>query len=144
VRSIRVNGIDITDAPLSFGRRDDSLTDVEVTLTNRGAEVSGMAVDPRGQPAAEYTVIVFAADRDRWTTHSRFLKSARSEPDGTFRVRGLPTGEYFVAALQRTQIPGGPDAWQDPAFLEAIVPTAARVTLTEGQTSTATPRLVGR
>jgi hypothetical protein len=36
LRSVRVNGVDVTDTPLSFGRRDDSLTDVEVILCQPG------------------------------------------------------------------------------------------------------------
>jgi len=141
LKSIRVNGTDVTDMPLAFGRRDDSLTDVEVVMTNHGAELTGSAVDVRGQNASEYMALVFAADRERWTRHSRFFKAARSEPDGTFIIRGLPSGEYLVAAVLRTQMPDGQDAWQDPRFLEALVPFSARVTLVEGQTGAATLRL---
>jgi hypothetical protein len=144
LRSVRVNGVDITDTSLSFGRRDDSLVDVEVVMTNRGAEVSGSAIDPRGQTGAPYTVIAFAADRDRWTRYSRFVKAARSEPDGTFAVRGLPTGEYFVAAVDRIQASEGSGEWDDPAFLEALVPAAVRVALEEGRTGSAAPKLTLR
>ena len=144
VRSIRVNGVDITDTPMSFGRQDDSLSDVEVVLTNRGAELTGVAVDARGQSALAYTAVVFPADRDHWMRHSRFVKAVRSEPDGTFTVRGLPSGEYFVAAVDRIQMTDGSGEWQDPSFLELLVPIAARVTLEEGQTSTASPRLTVR
>ena len=144
LRSIRVNGIDITDTPLSFGRHDDSLSDVEVVLTNRGADVVGAALDARGRAANAYTVIVFPLDRERWARHSRFVKAARAEPDGTFSVRGLPTGEYFVAAIDRLQMSDGSGEWQDPAFLEALVPVATRATLEEGRTSAASPRLTLR
>ncbi len=144
LRSIRANGVDITDTPLPFGRPDDSLTEVEVVLTNRGAEVTGAAVDPRGQFGTPYTVIVFPVDRELWTRHSRFVKAARAEPDGTFSVRGLPTAEYFVAALDRVQMADGSGEWQEPAFLESLVAVAARVALEEGRTGSAAPRLVVR
>jgi hypothetical protein len=35
LKEIRVNGIDVTDLPLPFGRSNQSLSDVEVTLTDR-------------------------------------------------------------------------------------------------------------
>ena len=144
LRSIRVNGVDVTDTALPFGRLDDSLTDVEVVLTNRGADVTGAAVDPRGQLGAPYTVIVCPVDRELWTRHSRFVKAARAEPDGTFTVRGLPTAEYFVAALDRVQMADGSGEWQEPAFLESLVPLATRVALEEGRTGSASPRLIVR
>jgi hypothetical protein len=141
VKAIRVNGMDVTDVPLSFGRRDDSLTDVEVVLTNQGAEVTGTAVDPRGQVGLPYTVIVFPVDRDLRTRHTRFIKAVRSEPDGTFTVRGLPTAEYFVAAVDRIQMTDGSGEWQEPAFLESLEPVAARVALEGGRPGSAAPHI---
>jgi hypothetical protein len=143
LRAVRVNGVDVTDTPLSFGRRDDSLTDVEVVLTNQGAEVSGTAIDPRGS-ALPYSVIVFPTDRGRWTRYSRFVRAVRSDPDGTFTVRGLPTAEYFVAAVDRMLMRDGSGEWEEPAFLEALAPSATRVSLEEGRTTAASPRLIVR
>jgi Carboxypeptidase regulatory-like domain len=144
LRSVRVNGVDVTDTPLSFGRREDSLTDVEVILTNQGAEVSGSAIDPRGQTGLPYTVVVFPVDRERWARHSRFVKVVPADPDGTYTVRGLPTSEYFVAAVDRLQMRDGSGEWEEPAFLEALTAAATRVSLEEGRTGAASPRLVVR
>jgi Carboxypeptidase regulatory-like domain len=144
LRSVRVNGIDVTDTVLAFGRPADSLSEVEVVLTSRGAEVSGAVTDARGPALNSYTVIVFSTDRERWMRHSRFVKAAASEPDGTFSVRGLPTGEYFVAAIDRVRMSDGSGEWQDPAFLEALAPAAERAALIEGQTTAAFPKLVVR
>jgi hypothetical protein len=144
LRSVRVNGVDVTDTPLSFGRREDSLTDVEVILTNQGAELTGSAIDLRGQTGLPYTVVVFPIDRERWTRHSRFVKAVRADPDGTFTVRGLPASEYLVAAVDRLQMSDGSGEWQEPAFLEALAAAATRVSLEEGRTGSASPRLVVR
>src|SRR5262245_17373021 len=140
---VRDNGIDVTDTPLPFGRRDDSLSDVEVVLTNQGAEVSGAAIDSRGS-GLPYTVIVFPTDRERWTHHSRFVKAVRSDPDGTFTVRGLPTADYFVAAVDRVLMREGSGEWQESAFLESLAQVATRVSLEEGRTTAASPRLIVR
>jgi hypothetical protein len=82
-KSIRSGGVDITDTVMPFGRPNQSLDDVEVVLTNRGAELMGTVMDARGQPVAACTVIVFAADRDRWQRASRFVKATRCDADGT-------------------------------------------------------------
>src|SRR5207237_8671920 len=41
LKSITSGGIDITDRPLSFGTGDQSLRDIEVTLTRRAGKVTG-------------------------------------------------------------------------------------------------------
>jgi hypothetical protein len=77
-------------------------------------------------------VILFSADRDRWYPASRFLRRGVAAADGTFRVAGLPLGTYYAAVA--TQLPPyGAGAWQDPAFLDALIPRATTVTLGEGQ-----------
>jgi hypothetical protein len=134
----------VTDEPLSFGTKQESLSDVEVVLTNRAAGISGRVNDRRGQAATDYTVIVYATDADRWYQGSRFLAFTRPKSDGTFAVRDLPPGPYYVAAVDRLQGSEGSGEWQDPAFLESIASQATRVTLTDGQLSLVTPRLIVR
>jgi hypothetical protein len=141
LKTIRANGIDVTDTPLSFGKAQESLTDVEIVLTNRPARIGGRVTDARGQTAADYTVIVFATDAARWYQGSRFFKLAGPQPDGTFTIGNLPPGEFSVAAVDWIESSA---EWQDPAFLNAIASRATTVTLGEGQSVTVTPRLIVR
>jgi protocatechuate 3,4-dioxygenase beta subunit len=143
-KAIRHNGRDITDTPLPFGTKDESLTDVEVVVTNRAREIVGTVTDGRGQPVADYTVIVFAADPRRWYAQSRFMAFARPGSDAAFTIRGLPPADYFVVAVDRMQGTEGSGEWQDPMFLDAMAPRATRVTLTEGQTLPVSLKLVTR
>jgi hypothetical protein len=144
VKSIRVNGIDVTDTQLLFGRKDQSLDDVEVAVTDRGAQVSGSVIDARGHRVNDYTMIVYAIDRARWFRNSRFMKFGRADTDGTANVRGLPPGEYLVVAVDWMQGTEGYGEWQDAAFLESLVPKATRVTLGEAQNLTTPLRLIVR
>jgi hypothetical protein len=143
-KAIRLDGMDITDTPLPFGTKDESLTNVEVVVTNRGAELTGTVSDARSQPTTDYTVIVFATDPRRWYARSRFMTFARPGPDGGFAVRGLPPAEYFVVAVDRMQGTAGSGEWQDPAFLDSMVSRARRTTLTGGQKLAVSLRLVTR
>ena len=113
-------------------------------MTNRGAEAAGTVTDARGQTVPGCTVLVFAADRDRWQRYSRFVKAARCEGDGTFSVRGLPTAEYFVAAVDRLEGSDTSGEWEDPAVLESLLPYASRVSLSEGQFTSTSLKLIGR
>jgi hypothetical protein len=144
ITSIHANGLDITDAVVPFGSSDQSLADVEVTVTTHGAEVAGTVIDGRGQRVDNYSVIVFATDRARWYRNSRFMRFATPQSEGSFRVTRLPPGEYFVAAIDRMDGTDGGGEWQDPAVLESLIPHATRIVLAEAQQLTLSPRLVVR
>jgi hypothetical protein len=131
LKSMTVNGVDITDRPLQFGTAAQSIDMVDVLLTNRLTEISGEVTGANGRRVSSAAVVAFAADRERWYRASRFVQYAAS-PDGTFTIRGLPAGEYFLAAVPRTKaLDAG--AWQDRATLEALTVRAARASLADEQ-----------
>jgi protocatechuate 3,4-dioxygenase beta subunit len=132
LEQIRVGGIDVTDRPLSFGRADPPLTGVEIILSDRISQLSGTVTDEQSRPVRGAHVIVFAADRDRWFSGSRFLRDAIADEQGGYTVSGLPFGSYYVTTLAQP-LPEGPDAWQDPAFLTTQMSRAASLTISEGQ-----------
>jgi Carboxypeptidase regulatory-like domain len=102
---------------------------VMLTFTDRPSELTGLVQDASGQPATDYSIIVFAADRRFWTTQSRRIKSARPDHDGKYTLRNLPAGEYLlVAAIDVEQ-----DEWFDPSFLQRIAPAAIRVAISDGE-----------
>ena len=125
-------GIDVTDRPLTFGRATQSLTGVEVVLTDRINEISGSIVDDHAKPAPKSHVIVFSSDRDRWYPASRFLRHASAGADGTVVLAGLPSGSFYAVAV--AQLPAdGDDAWQDPVYLESLILRATSIALGDGQ-----------
>jgi len=130
LKEIHVGGADVTDRPLAFGTAAESVDDVEIILTDRLNQLGGRVVDRSGRPAPGANVVVFSPFRDRWYARSRYLRSTVASSDGTFTLEGLAPGTYYAAAL--TSVPaGGPDAWQDPVFLESISGPSSRVTLGE-------------
>ena len=132
LKSVTANGADITDTPVNFGTPSQSLSDVQVILTNRLTEIMATAVDSRGSPTRDFTLLVFPGDRERWYAGSRYFKRAAPEPAGYATVRGLPAGEYLVVALSNAAVlKDSFDAWQDPDVLESLIPRATRTTLTE-------------
>jgi protocatechuate 3,4-dioxygenase beta subunit len=132
LKEVRVRGIDTTDRPIMFGRQDQSLTDVEVVLTDRVTDLSGRTVDEDGRAAVDAHVIVFSTDRGSWYPASRFVREVITAQDGRYRLIGLPTGRYYAAAVRRLPV-DGEEAWQDPAFLDTLALHATMVTLGEGR-----------
>jgi hypothetical protein len=135
LQDVRVNGIDVTDRPLPFGRREQSLNGVEVTVTDRITELTGTIVTADARGAQTAAVIVFATDRRRWYPESRFMRKATAGSEGAFSVTGLPFGSYYAAAVASLPFSGAND-WQDPAVLETLVFRASTVTLAEGRKET--------
>jgi hypothetical protein len=97
--------------------------------------VGGSMIFVHGRAVSDTAVIVFSVDRERWYPASRFVGYARAK-DGTFMFRGLPSGDYFVAAVARAadldtdDLTGG---WQEPEFLDSLASRATRLRLTEGK-----------
>ena len=61
IRTVALAGRDITDVPIVFPTRTPT-TGVQIVLTNRLTTLTGAVVDSRGQPATDYTAVIFAED----------------------------------------------------------------------------------
>jgi len=129
IRAVRYRGADVTDSGIEM-RANEPITDIEVELTNRLTEVSGVVTNAKGEAQKDYSVIVFPQDRDKWTPNSRYLKTSRPDQDGRFKVNAIPPGEYYVIALDYVD----PNDWNDPQFLDGVRAKASRFSLSEGET----------
>jgi len=131
IRSVRVNGLDLTDAGIEFKPNED-ISGVEVELTNKVTTIAGTVKSSRGELSTEYTAIVFAQDKEKWTGNSRYQSAGRPDQDGRFKITGLPPGEYYVVAVDRLE----PGQTSDPDFLERVRNRAVSLSLREGETRT--------
>ena len=92
----------------------------------------GTILDDRSRPAPASSVIVFSSDRAHWYPTSRFLRKTVAAADGAFALAGLPSGTYYAAAVRQPPSDGA-DAWQDPEFLDGLIPRASTVSVADGQ-----------
>lgn len=130
LRSVTYNGKDISVDPVELA--DDDITGVVMTFTDQTTELSGTVTTSAGAPDPTSEVIVFPADSLAWKdvgVVARRWRSERVTKAGAFAMTGLPPGEYFVAAVA-IDAPGDP---RDPKVLQALMPTATRVTLGDGE-----------
>jgi hypothetical protein len=144
VRSIAIDGIDVTDVPFDFGFDGRQYTDAEVVFSQFGGSIDGRAIDDRASPVSDYAVYVFATDRDKWFSGSRWLKLVRSTGEGTFRVPSLPPGEYWLAAVDRVDTVADSRDWVDTSLLASLATRATRVAVGERQEQTFTLRVIRR
>jgi hypothetical protein len=147
LKSVTINGVDVTESGFDFGSgatAADTIDGAEIIVSRNGASLSG-TVDSSAAAGRDYFVVVFPPFRDQWTApHLRRMKLTRSRGDGSFRVGGLPAGDYLVAAVNRLEGSFGGGEWQNPAVLEQLAPRAERVTLSDGQSRELSLRLIAR
>jgi len=129
---------DVLDTPFEIAQgQDASLT---LTMTDRITEITGTLRDQLGRAAPEYSVLVFSADRAHWGTAPRRMSGlVKLATDGSYRVTGLPPGEYIlcvVTDLDQSQL-------GDPTLFEQLIQAGIRVTLMDGEKKTQDLR-VGR
>ena len=135
IKAVRYRGTDVTDT-IEL-RAGESIADVEVELTNRLTDLSGVVTNAKGQAIKEYSVVVFPQDRDRWTTQ-RYLRLSRPDQDGRYKVNGLPPGEYYVVALDYVDS----NDWSDAEFLDGVRTKATPLTIGEGEVKSVDLRIM--
>ena len=130
-------GNDITDKGYDF-KPGEAVDGFELVLTTKTQGVTGAVTGTSGEPAKDYTVVIFADDPQKWTGNdTRWVMSARADQQGQFKIADAPPGAYFAIAVE--YVPQG--EWRDPAWLERASKTATRFTLDEGATRTLSLKL---
>lgn len=138
-RGATLGGRDVSDSPLVVEGED--ITGVTLSFTDQVTEISGSVTDDGDKEDSTALVIAFPTDRSGWINYGsrpRRLTSTRVTDTGSFRIGGLPPGEYFVAAV-RDEIAGD---WQRTDFLEAVAADATRVRLGDGDKQNVSLRVV--
>jgi 5-hydroxyisourate hydrolase-like protein (transthyretin family) len=127
IRRIMLQGQDYADLPLDL-RAGDRIPDVEVMLSNRMSELQGLLTDANGSPRFDVTLVAFPADTRYWWTGTRRIQMARPDTSGFYLMRGLPEGEYLLAAVTGP-LPAEPS---DPGYLSQLTGAAVPVIVTDG------------
>jgi protocatechuate 3,4-dioxygenase beta subunit len=133
LKSAILNGRDAIDQPLLIDAVD--LNGLVLTLTDHPSALSGRVRDTAGNVDTYASVIVFPADRERWTDTGatpRTIRLVRVSPAGAYSLGGLgalPAGEYFVVAIDDQAA----TSWSDPKRLESLSRVATRLTLGDGE-----------
>jgi len=140
LKSVFLEGQEITDRPMEFPP-GQTVTGLQVVLTKKISVVSGVVTDDRGNPVLDATVVVFPANERLWMYQSRFIRAARPDQEGSYRLTALPPGEdYLMIALQGLEDGQAGDA----DFLATIRDQATGFGLADGETKAVDVRLTTR
>ena len=130
-QATRLDGRDVTDTTTDFAGTE-SLSGLEIMITNRATEVVGTVRDSRGDALTDFVVVLLPFDLPDGSLQTRFVRSARPDQEGRFRIKGLPGGRYVAAAVEALE---QGSEW-DPDFQAHVRAIGSTVSLSEGRTET--------
>jgi hypothetical protein len=85
--------------------------------------------------------VVFPDDPAKWAFPSRYLRTARADQEGQFRIRSLPPNDHYLAvAVDYLEDGEG----TDPEFLDQIKDRATEFKLAVGQSMALDLKLIER
>jgi hypothetical protein len=131
LKSATAGGGDIIDTPLEV-TSGEPISGLRLIFTDKLSEISGKLTNAQGAAVTEHTVVAFPEDATLWRPQSRHIMTARPDQTGRFQIRGLPAGDYYLAAVDPTE----PGAWFDPAFLDQHRSSATPIRIGEGDLRT--------
>jgi hypothetical protein len=140
LKAVMLNGVDVTDSALEF-RGSTENSGLQVIVTDKVSDVNGKVMTARGEVTRDYTVVVFPDDPTKWAFPSRFVKTARADQQGQFRIRALPPDDRYLAVAV-DYLEDGEGA--DPQFLEQVKDRATRFTLGDGESKSLDLKIVNR
>jgi hypothetical protein len=141
VKSVTIRGADVTHTGFDFGVAQETFRDALIQVAHAAGVISGRVTGESGAAAGDCAVLAFSTDRDRWFSTSSYVRRVHAAPDGSFRVGGLPPGDYYVAAVASAG-PVDSGEWQETDALHALAATARRVTIGGGKPSVIEVRLI--
>ena len=110
---------------------DQGVSGLVVTMSNASQRISGTVTDVRGAADPDALVVVFPADTEVWREgifQSRRVQRVLASSAGAFDMTFLAPGAYYLTAVSARYAL----EWEDPAFLERLLPGATRITLVDG------------
>ena len=137
VKRVSLRGVDVTTSGFDVKENIDG---IEVVFTDRATTVSGSARDAGGATVRDYIVAFFPVGQFDEEDRARRQRTIRPDPDGMYRIRNLPRGDYLAAAVPVLSLPIGGE-WE-PEFAERVRPGAISFKLAEGQSLALTHRLI--
>ncbi len=128
VKSIEINGRDLTDTPIEFGGTEQRLA-ARIVLTDRVTTLAGV-VSSGGRPVPGAWVVVFPEDPAKWFYTSRSVRWVQTDAEGRFHLRSLPPSASYHAVAVDYLEDGEPD---DPRVLDRLKRQSVGVSLDEGK-----------
>src|SRR6185436_9192958 len=104
-------------------------------------EVSGKVAGSGTGAVLDYTVVIFPDDEAKWIGASRYIRSARPDQQGMFKIRSLPPHARYLAVAVDYLEEGEAN---DPEFLADMKAKASTLSLGDGESKAVDLKLITR
>jgi hypothetical protein len=128
LKTASLDGVNVAEEPVLFGRRDDPNAFLDVVLADDGAEVSGRVINGRKEPVDHYVVAAFPVAAENRHGGSRYIRIVPPDERGQFQTGMLPPGDYWLVAVESL----GDEAIQDPESVSGLIQAGRRLSLAVG------------
>lgn len=102
VKSVKLNGGDVTHSDLDFSRGAGGT--LEIVLSKKAGDVNGSIVTEKNESTAGYMVSLWTRDPDAGQLNNG-IRTATTDQSGSFKFPSLAPGIYYAAAWE--EIDGG-------------------------------------
>ena len=140
LKAVMVGGVDVSDTPIDFKSTQD-FKDAQIVLTDKITEVTGKVGGAATGAVLDYTVVIFPDDQTKWTGPSRFIRSARPDQPGMFKIGALPPDTRYLAVAVDYLEEGEAN---DPEFLTEMKARASTLSLGDGESKAVDLKLITR
>jgi hypothetical protein len=134
LKSAWVGGVDAALHPVTLTNAAIASA-AEVVIAADAATLEGSIAEARTSTST-VTVLIFSADADKWFDGSQWVRRVMASRDGRFVQRGLPPGEYWVAATDSLSPDPSMSPWSSESLLADLAARARRVRLRPSQRTT--------
>jgi hypothetical protein len=131
MKSARYGTLSIPESGFAIQPGGDQL--LEITLSSRAAQVSGVVLNSDSLPAAGVTVVLIPEVARR--SYREFYKSATTDQNGKFAIKGIAPGDYTLFSWESVEGNEWSDAdWFDAAWLKPFEAKGESIHLGEAET----------
>jgi hypothetical protein len=128
LKAIRYGGSTSSEDTFTPARGSNSA--LEVTISSKGAQVRGRVTDVDSLPAVGVWVILVPDQAHRAFT--RLYKSASTDQNGRFELRGIAPGDYKLFSWEEVES----GSWEDPEFLKQFEEKGEKIAVQDGEQKT--------
>jgi len=103
---------------------------LELTISSKGAQVRGNVTDAENLPAVGVWVVLVPDEAHR--SSRRLYKSASTDQNGRFELRGIAPGDYKLFSWEEVES----EAWEDAEFLKPFEEKGEKISVEDGDQKT--------
>src|SRR5215469_10446709 len=131
MKSARYGTLSIPESGFAVQAGGDQL--LEITLSSRAAQVSGVVFNSDSLPAAGVTVVLIPEVTRR--SYKEYYKSATTDQNGKFSIKGIAPGDYKLFSWDSVEGNEWSDGnWFDTAWLKLFEAKGESIHLGEAET----------